>query len=79
MTVEINMILMTKCLLREVSIKKSLQMENSIPSGIFSNYSQKFGLVHNCISSLREEVWAHETSLTLPFLIEVPVPSQKTV
>ena len=29
------------------------------------------------IISLREEVWAHTTSLIQPLLIEVPVPSQE--
>ena len=31
--------------------------------------------LHDHIISLREEVWAHKTSLTLPLFIEVPVPS----
>jgi len=30
------------------------------------------------ITSLTEEVWDHKTSLTLPHLIEVPVPSKES-
>jgi hypothetical protein len=32
--------------------------------------------VHNCIISLRGEIWSHNTSLTPPLLTEVPVPNQ---
>ena len=35
-------------------------------------------LQHDRIISLRVEVWSHQSSLTLPFLIEVPVPSQES-
>ena len=34
--------------------------------------------LHNLIISLRRQVWAHKNSLTLPLLIEVPVPSQES-
>jgi hypothetical protein len=34
--------------------------------------------LHNHITSLRGEVWAHKASLTLPLFIEVPVPSQES-
>ena len=30
--------------------------------------------LHDCIISLRGKVWAHETNLTPPLFIEVPVP-----
>ena len=33
--------------------------------------------LHNCIISLRGEVCERKTSLSPPFLIEVPVPSQE--
>jgi hypothetical protein len=32
--------------------------------------------LHDCTLSLRSEVWAHKTNLTLPLCVEVPVPSQ---
>ena len=35
-------------------------------------------LLHDCIISLRGEVWVHKTSLTPPLFIEVPVPSQES-
>ena len=34
--------------------------------------------LHDCIISLREDVWAHKTSLTLSLFIEVPVSSQES-
>ena len=34
--------------------------------------------LHNHITSLRVEVWAHKASLTLPLFIGVPVPSQES-
>ena len=34
--------------------------------------------LYDLMSSLRGEVWAHKTSLTLPLCIEVPVPSQES-
>jgi hypothetical protein len=34
--------------------------------------------LHDCIISLRGEVWAHKTNLTLPLFIEVPVPRQES-
>ena len=34
--------------------------------------------LHDCIISLREEIWAQKTSLTLPLFTEVPVPSQES-
>ena len=34
--------------------------------------------LHDHIISLRGEVWAHKTSLTLPLVTEVPVPSQES-
>ena len=34
--------------------------------------------LHERIISLREEVWVHKTSLTLPLFIEVSVPSQES-
>ena len=33
--------------------------------------------LHDLLSSLREEVWVHKTSLTPPLFIEVPVPIQE--
>jgi hypothetical protein len=35
--------------------------------------------LHGCIISLRGEIWAHKTSLTLPLFIEVPVPLEWTL
>jgi hypothetical protein len=40
--------------------------------GIFLTYGKH---LHNCIISLRGEVWAHITSSSITFLI--PVPSQE--
>ena len=34
--------------------------------------------LHDCIISIRGEVWAHKTSLTTPLFIEVSVPSQES-
>ena len=34
--------------------------------------------LHDCIISLRWEVWTHKPSLTLPLSTEVPVPSQES-
>ena len=33
-------------------------------------------LLHNRLISLRKEVWAHQSLLTPPIFIDVPVPSQ---
>jgi len=33
-------------------------------------------LLHNHLISLRKEVWAHQSLLTPPLFIDVPVPSQ---
>ena len=41
-------------------------------------HSYFFSYLHDRIISLREKVWAHKTSLTKPFLIEVPVPGQES-
>ena len=35
--------------------------------------------IPDCIFSLRGEIWAHQANLTMPLLIEVPVPSQEGV
>jgi len=34
--------------------------------------------LHDCINSLRGEVWAHKSSLTPPLFLEVSVPSQES-
>jgi hypothetical protein len=34
--------------------------------------------LHDQIISLRDQIWAHRTSLTPPLFIEVPVPSQES-
>ena len=34
--------------------------------------------LHDRINLLRGEVWAHKTSLTLPFFIEISIPSQES-
>jgi hypothetical protein len=34
--------------------------------------------LHDRIISLKGELWAHKTSLTLPLFIEVPVPGQES-
>jgi hypothetical protein len=34
--------------------------------------------LHDSITSLRGETWAHQTSLATPLFIEVPVPSQES-
>jgi hypothetical protein len=34
--------------------------------------------LHDCIISVRVDVWAHNISLTPPLFIEVPIPSQKS-
>ena len=35
-------------------------------------------LLDDLMSSLRGEVWAHKTSLTLPLFIKVPITSQES-
>jgi outer membrane lipopolysaccharide assembly protein LptE/RlpB len=34
--------------------------------------------LHDRINLPRGEVWAHKTSLTLPFFIEISIPSQES-
>jgi hypothetical protein len=51
-------------------------------STLFTRLYVRFGIlltcgkhVHDRITTLREEVWAHTIGLTPPLFIEVPVPS----
>ena len=52
---------------------------------LFAQFNVRDGILitcgnhlHNCIISLKREVWACKTSLTLPLFIKVPVPSQES-